>query len=147
MSLATLDANGSPDVRMMLFKDVDEHGFVFYTNMQSPKARGLMRDPRVALCFYWAKIDKQVRVRGQAELVTDDEADAYFATRPRLIQISAWASKQSQTMRGYFEFEAAVARKRTTAMTARKRSSSRKTRCGQENNSSSGFLPICGVTQ
>jgi pyridoxamine 5'-phosphate oxidase len=110
MSVATLDHDGSPDARMMLLKGVDERGFVFYTNMQSAKARALLRDPRVALCFYWAKIDKQVRVRGKAELVTDDEADAYFATRPRLSQLSAWASKQSRPMRGYFEFEAEVAK-------------------------------------
>jgi pyridoxamine 5'-phosphate oxidase len=110
MSVATLDINGAPDARMILLKGMDERGFVFYTNTQSPKAQALLRDPRVALCFHWAKIDKQVRVRGKVELVTDDEADAYFATRPRLSQISAWASKQSQTMRGYFEFEAEVAK-------------------------------------
>ncbi len=110
MSVATLDADGSPDARMMLFKGIDERGFVFYTNMQSPKAGALRRDPRVALCFYWAKIDKQVRVRGHAQVISDEEADAYFATRPRLSQISAWASKQSQPMRGYFEFEAEVAK-------------------------------------
>jgi len=110
MSVSTLDVDGSPDTRMMLLKGVDERGFVFYTNMQSSKARGLLHDPRVALCFYWAKIDKQVRVRGRAKIVSDEEADVYFATRPRLSQISAWASKQSQAMRGYFEFEAEVAK-------------------------------------
>ena len=110
MSVATVDADGSPDVRMLLLKSVDERGFVFYTNMQSAKARALLHDPRVALCFYWAEIDKQVRIRGRTEIVSDEEADAYFATRPRLSQISAWASKQSQPMTGYFELEAAVAK-------------------------------------
>ena len=110
MSVATLDIDGAPDARMMLLKGVDERGFVFYTNMQSAKARALLRDPRVALCFYWENIDKQIRVRGRAEMVSNNEADAYFATRPRLSQISAWASKQSQNMRGYFEFEAEVAK-------------------------------------
>ena len=100
-----------PDVRMLLLKGVDERGFVFYTNLESPKARALTSNPRVALCFYWAQLDKQVRIRGRAERVSDTEADAYFATRPRLSQISAWASKQSQPMRGYFELEAQVARK------------------------------------
>lgn len=111
MSVATVDADGSPDARTLLLKDADERGFVFYTNLQSPKARSLTSNPRVALCFYWAQLDRQVRIRGRAERVSDTEADAYFATRPRLSQISAWASKQSQPMRGYFELEAQVARK------------------------------------
>ena len=110
MSLATLDADGQPDARMVLLKGVDERGFVFYTNLGSPKASALLQEPRAALCFYWDKIDKQVRVRGRAERVSDAEADAYFATRPRLSQIGAWASKQSQPMRGYYELEAKVAK-------------------------------------
>jgi pyridoxamine 5'-phosphate oxidase len=110
MTVATVDADGCPDARMMLLKSVDERGFVFYTNLGSAKARALMRDPRVALCFYWAEIGKQVRIRGRANIVSDKEADGYFATRPRLSQISAWASKQSQPMHGYFELEAQVAK-------------------------------------
>jgi pyridoxamine 5'-phosphate oxidase len=110
MSVATVDAGGHPDARMLLLKGVDKRGFVFYTNMQSAKAKALRHETRTALCFYWDKIDKQVRVRGRAEIVSDEEADAYFATRPRLSQISAWASKQSQPMRGYFELEAEVAK-------------------------------------
>jgi pyridoxamine 5'-phosphate oxidase len=110
MTVATVDPDGSPDARMMLLKGVDEGGFVFYTNLVSAKARALMHDSRVALCFYWADTGKQVRVRGRANLVSDEEADAYFATRPRLSQISAWASKQSQPMRGYFELETEVAK-------------------------------------
>jgi len=110
MAVATADGNGDPDVRMMLLKGVDARGFVFYTNLHSPKVQALVQHPRIGLCFYWSQIDKQVRIRGQAERVSDSEADAYFATRPRLSQISAWASKQSQEMRGYFELEAAVAK-------------------------------------
>ncbi len=110
MTVATVDRDGSPDARLLLLKGVDERGFVFFTNMESPKAQSLLRDPRAALCFYWMPLDEQVRVRGRAEVVSDEEADAYFATRPRLSQISAWASKQSQPMRGYFELEAAVAK-------------------------------------
>jgi pyridoxamine 5'-phosphate oxidase len=108
MTVATLDVSGYPDARMLLLKAVDERGFVFYTNLRSAKSQALMHDPRVALCFYWAAIGKQVRVRGRANLVSDEEANAYFATRPRLSQISAWASKQSQPMPGYFELESEV---------------------------------------
>ena len=110
MTVATVDVSGHPDARMLLLKGVDERGFVFYTNLGSAKAQALMHDSRVALCFYWAEIGKQVRVRGRANIVSDEEADAYFATRPRLSQISAWASKQSQPMRGYFELETEVAK-------------------------------------
>src|SRR6266498_2394574 len=110
MTVATVDPDGCPDARMMLLKSVDERGFVFYTNLRSAKAQALMHDPRVALCFYWADIGKQVRVRGRANIVSEEEADAYFATRPRLSQISAWASKQSRPMRGYFELETEVAK-------------------------------------
>jgi pyridoxamine 5'-phosphate oxidase len=110
MAVATVDVDGHPDARMLLLKGVDERGFVFYTNMQSAKARALLYEPGVALCFYWDKLGKQVRVRGRANVVSDEEADAYFATRPRLSQISAWASKQSEPMRGYFELEAEVAK-------------------------------------
>ena len=110
MTVATIDADGSPDARMLLLKSVDDRGFVFFTNMESPKAKSLQRDPRVALCFYWMPLDRQVRIRGRAETVSEEEADAYFATRPRLSQISAWASKQSRPMQGYFELETEVAK-------------------------------------
>jgi pyridoxamine 5'-phosphate oxidase len=110
MTVATIDPSGYPDARMILLKAVDERGFVFYTNLGSAKAKALMHDPHVALCFYWTEIGRQVRVCGRADLVSDEEADAYFATRPRLSQISAWASKQSQPMRGYFELEREVAK-------------------------------------
>ena len=110
MTLATVDADGAPDARMLLLKGCDARGFVFYTNLESAKAEALRHDPRVALCFYWNATEKQVRVRGRAAQVSDDEADAYFATRPRLSQISAWASKQSRPMEGTFELETAVAK-------------------------------------
>jgi pyridoxamine 5'-phosphate oxidase len=108
MTVATVDTDNYPDARMMLLKGVDEGGFVFYTNLGSTKARALMHDPGVALCFYWGEIGKQVRIRGRANIVSDEGADAYFAMRPRLSQISARASKQSQPMRGYFELETQV---------------------------------------
>ena len=110
MTVATVDAGGHPDARTLLLKGADERGFVFFTNMESPKAQALQRDPRVALCFYWMPLDRQVRIRGRAAGVSDEEADAYFATRARLSQISAWASKQSRPMEGYFELEAEVAK-------------------------------------
>lgn len=110
MTLATVDSEGAPDARMLLLKGCDERGFVFYTNLESAKALALRHEPRVALCFYWAALEKQVRIRGRVTPVSDEEADTYFATRPRLSQISAWASKQSRPMEGYFELEAAVAK-------------------------------------
>ena len=110
MTVATIDLEGGPDARMLLLKGCDERGFVFYTNLESRKAQALRKDPRVALCFFWAALEKQVRIRGRVALVSEEEADAYFASRPRLSQISAWASKQSQPMGGYFELEAAVAK-------------------------------------
>ncbi len=109
MALATADATGRPSVRMVLLKDFDERGFVFYTNLESPKARQLAANPRAALCFHWAKLERQVRIDGTVVPVADDEADVYFASRPRLSQLGAWASRQSQPMAGRFELEQAVA--------------------------------------
>jgi pyridoxamine 5'-phosphate oxidase len=109
MAVGTVDASGRPSVRMVLLKAHDARGFVFYTNLDSPKAADLRANPRVALCFHWAKLEKQVRIDGQVEAVTDAEADAYFATRPRLSQLGAWASRQSTPMAGRFELEQAVA--------------------------------------
>jgi pyridoxamine 5'-phosphate oxidase len=110
MTLATVDENGEPDARVVLLKGCDEHGFVFYTNLTSPKARQLQAHPRAALCFHWAALGRQVRVSGAVEPVSDQEADAYFATRPRLSQIGAWASQQSQPLVGRFELETRIAR-------------------------------------
>jgi pyridoxamine 5'-phosphate oxidase len=109
MALATADASGRPSVRMVLLKAADERGFVFYTNLTSPKADDLRANPRAALCLHWAKLERQVRVDGVVEPVTEAEADAYFASRPRLSQLGAWASQQSKPMKGRFELEQAVA--------------------------------------
>ncbi len=100
MTLATAAASGAPDARQVLLKGFDERGFVFYTNLDSPKTAQLKENPRAALCFYWMPLEKQVRIRGAVEPVTDAEADAYFASRPRQSQIGAWASKQSQPLEG-----------------------------------------------
>ena len=105
MALATAAADGTPNVRMLLLKHADARGFVFYTNLGSPKAAELAANPRAALCFYWPSLKRQVRVSGRVERVSDAEADAYFASRPRLSQIGAWASHQSQPMTDRFELE------------------------------------------
>lgn len=109
MALATADVAGRPSVRMVLLKHADERGFVFYTNLQSPKSSDLYTNPRAALCFHWPKLERQIRIEGRVEPVTDTEADAYFATRQRLSQLGAWASRQSRPMAGRFELEQAVA--------------------------------------
>jgi pyridoxamine 5'-phosphate oxidase len=109
MALATVDADGLPNVRMVLMKGLDERGFVFYTNIDSTKGRELTAQPKAALNFYWKSLNRQVRVRGPVERVDDGEADAYFATRPRLAQIGAWASKQSAPLESRMAFEKAVA--------------------------------------
>jgi pyridoxamine 5'-phosphate oxidase len=110
MTLATATPDGIPSARMVLLKGVDARGFVIYTNLGSRKADELRRNPRAALCFHWKSQRRQIRVEGTVESVSDTEADAYFASRSRLSQIGAWASKQSQPLRGRFELEARVAR-------------------------------------
>jgi pyridoxamine 5'-phosphate oxidase len=110
MALATAGADGFPDVRMVLLKSFDEAGFVFFTNLESAKARELHERPQAALVFHWKSLRRQVRVRGAVTPVSDAEADAYFATRPRLAQIGAWASKQSSPLESRLAFEGAVAR-------------------------------------
>jgi pyridoxamine 5'-phosphate oxidase len=98
MALGTVDEHGRPSVRIVLLKAYDERGFVFYTNYEGRKGRELLARPRAALCIYWSAIDVQVRVEGPVTEVDDDEADAYFATRARMSQIGAWASRQSEPL-------------------------------------------------
>jgi pyridoxamine 5'-phosphate oxidase len=98
VNLATVAKNGQPTSRIVLLKGFDDDGFVFYTNLDSPKGAHLRRHPYCALCFYWHSLHEQVRVEGRATQVGDEEADAYFASRPRGSQIGAWASLQSQTL-------------------------------------------------
>src|SRR5438067_7508659 len=109
MTLATVDGHGLPNARMVLLKGFDERGFVFYTNLDSPKAKELDSSGKAALVFHWTTLNRQVRLRGLVERVEDDVADAYFATRPRLAQIGAWASKQSAPLESRMAFEKAVA--------------------------------------
>jgi pyridoxamine 5'-phosphate oxidase len=109
MALATVDPDGLPDVRMVLMKDFDERGVVFYTNYGSAKGQELLANPKAAVLFHWKSLRRQIRVRGPVEPVTGDEADAYFASRPRHSRLGAWASKQSQPLESRFALERAVA--------------------------------------
>jgi pyridoxamine 5'-phosphate oxidase len=115
MALATVDTDGLPNVRMVLLKGVDEagpanRGFVFYTNYESAKGRELLASRKAALVFHWKSLQRQVRVRGPVSIVSDEEADAYYASRPRLSRIGAWASSQSRPLEGRFALEASVAK-------------------------------------
>jgi pyridoxamine 5'-phosphate oxidase len=110
MALATADAAGRPDVRMVLLKGADASGFVFYSNSESAKGGALAANARAALNFHWKSLRRAVRVRGTVAPVSDAEADAYFATRPKDRQIGAWASAQSRPMEGRFAFEKEIAR-------------------------------------
>ena len=98
MALGTVDEGGQPSVRIVLLKAFDDRGFVFYTNYEGRKGRQLLSNPKAALCFYWPTIDIQVRIEGTVTKVPGKEADAYFATRHRLSQIGAWASRQSEPL-------------------------------------------------
>ena len=110
MTLATVAADGAPSARMVLLKGADTAGFVFYTNVESRKGIELDETGRAALVFHWKSLRRQVRIDGTAERVSDEEADAYFATRPRGSQIGAWASDQSRPMGSAFELQKRVAR-------------------------------------
>jgi pyridoxamine 5'-phosphate oxidase len=119
MALASADADGMPNVRMTLLKGVDAagpetRGFVFYTNFESAKGRELQASGKAALCFHWKSLRRQVRLRGLVSVVSDAEADAYFASRARGSRLGAWASQQSRPLESRFALEKAVA-----AVTAR----------------------------
>jgi pyridoxamine 5'-phosphate oxidase len=113
ISLATADADGRPSIRHVLLRSIDDRGFVFYTNHGSRKGRELEENPRAAFSMYWRELDRQVSVTGDVERVSDEESDAYFATRPREARLGAWASRQStelasreQLLQRYAEFDA-----------------------------------------
>ena len=114
MTLATADAHGRVSARIVLLKGVDARGFVFHTNYASRKGRDLDADPRVALLFFWAELERQVRIEGTAERASAAESDAYFAARPRGSQISAWASPQSAPVpdRAWLEMQVAAVQAR-----------------------------------
>ncbi|WP_160005045.1 pyridoxamine 5'-phosphate oxidase [Rhizobium sp. 18055] len=109
VALATVDEDGLPNVRMVLLKGFDQDGFVFYTNFESQKGREVLGQKKAAMCFHWKTLRRQVRLRGPVEVVSDEEADAYFQTRARGSRIGAWASKQSRPLESRFALEKAVA--------------------------------------
>jgi pyridoxamine 5'-phosphate oxidase len=109
MALATVGADGTPSVRMVLLKGHDAQGFVFYTNLESRKGQHLLAHPKAALLFHWKSLRRQIRLEGPVMPVTPEEADAYFATRARGSQIGAWASDQSRPLESRFALEKRVA--------------------------------------
>jgi pyridoxamine 5'-phosphate oxidase len=98
MTVATVGADGKPSARMVLLKDFDEQGFVFYTNYESQKAQEILVNPWASLVFWWAELERQVRIEGRVEKVSDAESEGYFHSRPLLSQLGAWASRQSQVI-------------------------------------------------
>jgi len=110
MALASVDGDGLPNLRMVLMKAFGPEGLVFYTNFESAKGRELLAQPKAAALFHWKSLRRQVRLRGPVSVVSEAEADAYFASRPRDSRIGAWASAQSRPLQGRFELEAAVAK-------------------------------------
>ena len=108
MTVSSNDAEGQPDARVVLAREVNDEGFVFYTNYESAKGIQLAGVPFASAVFAWLDLHRQVRVRGEIEVVSSEESDAYFASRPRESQIGAWASAQSQVITGREELEAAV---------------------------------------
>lgn len=110
MSVATVDADGMPNVRMVLLKGHDEAGFVFYTNFESQKGTEILHSMKAAANFHWKSLRRQIRLRGEVEQVSDAEADEYFSSRPRDSRIGAWASQQSRPLESRFALEKAVAK-------------------------------------
>ena len=110
LSLATVDADGLPNVRMVLLKGFDARGLVFYTNFESQKGTELLGTMKAAMCFHWKSLRRQVRLRGPVTVVSDAEADAYYESRPRGSRIGAWASRQSRPLESRFALEKEVAR-------------------------------------
>lgn len=110
MVVSSVDPEGQPSSRVVLLKGLDERGFAFYTNFESRKGREILGNPKVSLNFYWRQLDKQVVVLGTAEQVSDEEADAYFASRPRGSQLGAWVSQQSRPLPSRAQLVADVAR-------------------------------------
>ena len=98
LSLATADTKNEPSVRMVLLKGLSHKGFVFYTNLNSPKSQDLQKNPKAAMCFHWKSLQRQVRVSGNVSQVSDHEADLYYKSRPYKSKIGAWASDQSNVM-------------------------------------------------
>ena len=109
MALATVGSDGMPSVRMVLLKDYDRRGFVFYTNFESRKGTQILGSMKAAICLHWKSLHRQVRIEGAVETVTDAEADAYYHSRAKASQIGAWASKQSRPLESRFELEKRVA--------------------------------------
>jgi len=109
VAVATVDENGLPNVRMVLLKGYDSRGFVFYTNFESQKGQEILGQKKAAMCFHWKSLRRQVRLRGEVEVVSDAEADEYFNSRPLGSRIGAWASKQSRPLEGRFALEKSVA--------------------------------------
>lgn len=109
VAIATVSDEGKPSVRMVLLKSVDEQGFVFYTNLGSRKAHHIQTNGNIAMCFHWKSLKRQVRVEGAVVPVSEEEADAYFGSRPKMSQIGAWASKQSQKLEGRLQLEKRIA--------------------------------------
>lgn len=109
LALSTVDENGLPNVRMVLLKGHDKRGFVFYTNFESAKGREILASKKAAMLFHWKSLRRQIRIRGDVEVVTDAEANEYYASRPRLSRIGAWASQQSRPLESKFALEKAVA--------------------------------------
>lgn len=110
MALATVDSGGLPNVRIVLLKQATPNGFVFYTNFESAKGHEILANPKASLCFHWKSLRRQIRIRGDIEVVDDTEADSYFASRPRGSRLGAWASQQSRPLESRFALEKAVAK-------------------------------------